>query len=84
MKIIIYVDFKDEKFNRDFALSQKLTAENTVLMVTNDEQLYSSIDSYDILLFGFSCEAKSVSIEKTIMDLVSDASLEELEKLLKG
>ena len=49
MKIIIYVDFSNAEFNKDFALSNRLTgAGHTVLLVTNDGQLIDSMEAYDL------------------------------------
>jgi len=53
MKIIIFVDFSSDEFNKDFQVSQELiNLENTVLLVNNSVQLNSAYSSYDILLLG--------------------------------
>lgn len=54
MKIIITVDFSNNKFNSDFALSNALLGEHTVLLVTSEEQLKSSLFAYDIVVIGLS------------------------------
>lgn len=54
MKIIITVDFSNSKFNSDFALSNALLTEHTVLLVTSEEQLMSSVPAYDIVVVGLS------------------------------
>ncbi len=82
MKIIIYVDFSHKDFNKDFMLSQSLLPDHTVLLVTNKEQLSSSIGTYDLVLLGFSC-AEGVSVTgKPVFD-AKTASISELNKILK-
>ncbi len=84
MKIIIYVDFANSEFNRDFALSSELTLEHTVLLVTSREQLDSSIGSYDLVLQGFSCNEEISALEKPLLNLHIENDLVELENILKG
>lgn len=82
MKIIIYVDFKHKDFNKDFMLSQSLLAEHTVLLVTNREQLSSSIDAYDLVLLGFSCVETFEGYSKPICD-VKSTKISEIDKMLR-
>lgn len=83
-KIIIYVDFSGEDFNKDFKLSQELAVDNTVLMVTNLEQLHSSIGAYDLVLIGFSSADRLDNISKPVLDLkVADEYIKILD-MLKG
>lgn len=72
MKIIIYVDFKNKDFNKDFTLSQSLLSEHTVLLVTNMEQLRSSIGTYDLILLGFSCVDKLDGLSIPVYDLKTE------------
>lgn len=82
MKIIIYVDFKNKDFNKDFTLSQSLLDEHTVLLVTSVEQLRSSIEAYDLVLLGFSCNEKIEGVSKHIYDLKTD-QVNKLKNVLK-
>lgn len=82
MKIIIYVDFKHNDFNKDFMLSQSLLSMHTVLLVTNKEQLNSSIGAYDLVLLGFSCNEKLEGISKPVCD-VKSMKIGEINKFLK-
>lgn len=82
MKIIIYVDFKHKDFNKDFMLSQSLLYEHTVLLVTNMEQFNSSVEAYDLVLLGFSCEESNFKCTKPVYD-VKNAQISELNKILK-
>lgn len=83
-KIIIYVDFTSEEFNKDFKLSQELAVENTVLMVTSLEQLHSSIMTYDMVLIGFSSCEKFEAMDKPIMDLKVNKDWDKVKEMLKG
>lgn len=82
MKIIIYVDFKNKDFNKDFTLSQSLLDEHTVLLVTNVEQLHSSIEAYDLVLLGFSCNESIEGLSKPAYDLKTD-QVNKLKNILK-
>ena len=52
MKVIIYVDYSSSKFIEDFKISNKLLEKHQVLLVINNEQLFSSLEYYDLLLIG--------------------------------
>lgn len=83
-KIIIYVDFSSEDFNKDFKLSQELAVDNTVLMVTNLEQLHSSIGAYDLVLIGFSSASKLENVSKPVFDLKVTEQYNKALDILKG
>lgn len=83
-KIIIYVDFSGEDFNKDFKLSQELAVDNTVLMVTNLEQLHSSIGTYDLVLIGFSSAGKLENVFKPVFDLKVTEQYNKALDILKG
>ncbi len=83
-KIIIYVDFSGEDFNKDFKLSQDLAVDNTVLMVTNLEQLHSSIGAYDLVLIGFSSAGRLDNISKPVFDLKIMEQYNKVLDVLKG
>ena len=84
MKIIIYVDFSGKDFNKDFALSNSLTNEHTVLLVTNMEQLHNSMGAYDLILRGFSSTEDLSDLGREVIELTSEESIEILNKRLKG
>ena len=85
MKIIIYVDFSNGEFNKDFALSGRLTGTgHTVLLVTNDGQLADSMGTYDLVLRGFSCKKNLSKIDKPTYTLNNDEDLVLLDEILKG
>lgn len=82
MKIIIYVDFKNKDFNKDFMLSQSLLNEHTVLLVTSVEQLHSSMGAYDLILLGFSCSEKFDGLDKPVYDIKIEP-ISKLKNILK-
>ena len=85
MKIIIYVDFSNAEFNKDFALSNRLTgAEHTVLLVTNDGQLRDSMGAYDLVLSGFSCKKDLSNMGKPTYKINTEDDLKGLDEILKG
>lgn len=65
MKIIITVDFSNNKFNSDFSLSNVLLQEHTVLLVTNKTQLEIARKSYDLIVSGYS----SFNLDKPDYDI---------------
>lgn len=72
MKIIITVDFSNNKFNSDFALSNALLGEHTVLLVTSEEQLKSSLPAYDMVIIGLSSFILGEGILENIKVLKAD------------
>lgn len=85
MKIIIYVDFSNAEFNKDFALSNKLTGDgHTVLLVTNDGQLNDGMGAYDLVLSGFSCKKDLSNIDKPTYVINTEDDLNGLYNILKG
>lgn len=85
MKIIIYVDFKSSKFNKDFSLSNALLEEHNVLLVTNTRQLGNAIENYDILLLGYSVDVDiSLNYDKPVLNLIDDISIESVQEKLKN
>ena len=85
MKIIIYVDFSNAEFNKDFSLSNRLTSEgHTVLLVTTDGQLNASMGAYDLVLSGFSSKKDLSFIDKPTYVLNADEDLQGLSDILKG
>ena len=66
MKIILSVDFSNPKFNNDFALSNVLLQEHTILMVTNQQQLDDAVKDYDLVLFGRS--SKELNARCKVLD----------------
>lgn len=85
MKIIIYVDFKSNKFNKDFKLSNALLEEHNVLLVTNTRQLADAIDNYDILILGYSVDFDiSLNYNKPIINLIDTMSIGYVQEKLKN
>ena len=79
MKIIIFVDFASSEFNKDFVISNALTQEHTVLLVTSMEQLLAAKDSYDVVLIG-----NSINANTTEFVSIKNMSLQEItENILK-
>ena len=76
MKIIITVDFSNNKFNSDFSLSNVLLQEHTVLLVTNKTQLKIARKSYDLIVSGYS----SFDLDKQVYKFV-DASSQDIDYL---
>lgn len=63
MKIIIFVDYTSKEFNKDFDYANILIEnEHNVLMVSNEIQLRSAINYYDILLYGYSYSGQPLEI----------------------
>ena len=85
MKIIIYVDFSNGEFNKDFSPSNRLTSEeHTVLLVTTDGQLNASIGAYDLVLSGFSCKKDLSYLDKPTYSIKKEEDLQGLSEILKG
>ena len=85
MKIIIYVDFKSSKFNKDFSLSNALLEEHNVLLVTNTRQLGNAIENYDILLLGYSIDIDiTLNYNKPVLNLLDYMSIESVQEKLKN
>ena len=85
MKIIIYVDFKSSKFNKDFSLSNARLEEHNVLLVTNTRQLGNAIENYDILLLGYSIDIDiTLNYNKPVLNLLDYMSIESVQEKLKN
>ncbi len=85
MKIIIYVDFSNGEFNKDFTLSNRLTGEgHTVLLVTTDGQLSASMGAYDLVLSAFSCKKDLSNLDKPTYTIKTEEDLQGLNEFLKG
>lgn len=72
MNIILYVDFKSKEINSDFALSNALISEHTVLLVTNEVQLEDSYKVYDLVLVGKSAFNVQINKYKKILRVEPD------------
>lgn len=77
MKIIIFVDFASSEFNKDFVISNALTQEHTVLLVTSMEQLLAAKDSYDVVLIG-----NSINTNTTEFVSIKNMSLQEITEII--
>lgn len=85
MKVIIFVDFKSVKFNKDFVLSNALLEEHNVLLVTNTRQLSDAMDNYDILLLGYSVDTDiSLNYNKPVINIIDDMSIACIQEKLKN
>ena len=85
MKIIIFVDFKSVKFNKDFALSNALLEEHSVLLVTNTRQLADAIENYDVLMLGYSVDVDiTLNFNKPVINLQDITSIECVQEKLKN
>ena len=82
MKIILYVDFANKDFNKDFELSNALIQDHTLLLVTNQKQLQSAISSYDIVLFGNSTN-DNLQVENINHISIKGKTLNQVLTLLK-
>ena len=65
MKIVIYVDYSNDLFNKDFALSNALLDKgHQVFLVTSYEQLSQYINNgMDNLIRGYSAHSIEISAE---------------------
>ena len=78
MKIIIFVDFSNENFNKDFSFSNALIGKgHTVLFVNSFEQLNSAYMSYDLLIYGYSYSNDKM-FDKITSREIKDVDIENL------
>ena len=64
MKIIIFADYTSKEFNKDFNYANLLIEKgHNVLLVTNEVQLMSAVNYYDILLYGYSYIGQPLKID---------------------
>ena len=77
MKIVIFVDFLNSKFNRDFELSNALLGQgHSVFLVSTMEQLNMYVaDGLDRLIRGYS--AGTVQLDEPYYD-VGNKSIDEV------
>lgn len=80
MNVLIYVDYTSSEFNKDFQLSNRLTYDNSVFLVTSAEQLQMAEKHYDILIVGFSAEG--VNIE-TVIPCIKVNKLDTYESIIE-
>ena len=78
MNIIYYVDFKSPQINSDFAISNALISEHTILLVTSKEQLLASIDTYDLILVGKSASGVNLDVNKKAIYIEAGWELQEI------
>lgn len=82
MKVIIYVDYSSSKFIEDFKISNKLLEKHQVLLVINNEQLFSSLEYYDLLLIGNSIKNISAFDQNIPIIDIKGLSFDQIENLL--
>lgn len=79
MNIVIYVNYSDKEFNKDFAISNVLLKEHNIFLAINEEQLNSLYASCDIMFRGLS--AKNIDLHSySFIDLNEDSYLEDIKK----
>jgi len=81
MKIIIFVNYKSQEFNKDFTLANELIKNHSVFLVTSVEQLNEAEPHYDVILLGYSCDEIDYNFTKkhykiknsdTIADIINN------------
>ena len=82
MKVIIYVDYSSSKFIEDFKISNKLLEKHQVLLVINNEQLFSSLEYYDLLLIGNSIKNISAFDPNIPIIDIKGMSFDQIENLI--
>ena len=76
MKIVIYVDYSNSQFNRDFSLANALLNRgHNVFLVINDYQLDMYRDKYDYLISGYSCSRELEIDNIKLIDLNNENEL---------
>ena len=84
MKILIFVDYASKEFNKDFQLSNILLEDNSVFLVTSNEQLKMAEKHYDILLLGYSFNhGTSVSTSLKIYSIQDNDKYEDIIHKIK-
>lgn len=78
MKIVIFVDFKSNEFNKDFTLSNALLNKHTVFLVSNNNQLEGLKDSFDKLVLGYSFNQGEISSNKPILKICKEDSVDSI------
>lgn len=82
MKIIITVNFANDKFNNDFNLSNALLNKHTVLMVSSNEQLIEAKNHYDLVIIGQSSQDIDMNNLKDIEYLDANKDKDKINDLL--
>ena len=84
MKIIIFIDFASNEFNKDFIISNALLSEgHAVLLVNSMIQLESAYKSYNIVLWGNSYSG-DFNFDKLCTYNVKGLNIEEILNLIKN
>ena len=77
MKIVIFVDYSNKEFNKDFQLSNMLIAKgHNVFFAINDEQFIDLKNKCDMLFLGLSAINKQS--EYDYIAILSDKIINEL------
>lgn len=82
MKIIIIVNFANDKFNNDFNLSNALLNKHTVLMVSNVRQLIEAQSHYDLVIIGQSYQNIDKEVLNGIEYLDATKNIDKINNLL--
>ena len=83
MNIVIYVNYSDSNFNKDFEIANVLLLEHNVFFAINNRQLDDLYKKCDILLRGLS--AKDIILSQfTYYDLNDKTYLEDIKLLEKN
>ena len=82
MKIIITVNFANDKFNNDFNLSNALLNKHIVLMVSSNEQLIEAKNHYDLVIIGQSSQDIDMNNLKDIEYLDANKDKDKINDLL--
>lgn len=79
MNIVIYVNYSDSEFNKDFKIANVLLEEHNVFFAINNIQLDDFYPKCDLLIKGLS--AKNIDLHKyKFYDLKEDTYLEDIKK----
>lgn len=83
MNIVIYVNYSDINFNKDFEIANVLLTEHNVFFAINDRQLNDLYDKCHILIRGLSVKGTSLS-QFTYYDLNENTYLDDIKLLEKN
>lgn len=82
MNIVIYVNYSDKEFNKDFSIANVLLKEHNVFFAINNTQLTDFYSKCDLLIRGVS--AKNIDLENyKFYDLHENTYLEDIQKFVR-
>jgi hypothetical protein len=81
MNIVIYVNYSEKEFNKDFSIANVLLKEHNVFFAINGRQLSDFYPKCDLLIRGISAKNTDLNGYK-FYDLQEDTYLNDIQKFV--